>query len=56
MRKTAVLCVPKVYEVSDELVQNSGLIDLMQKMLHKESNALVLANLVIALKEIGDIK
>jgi AP-1 complex subunit beta-1 len=56
VRKTAVLCVPKVYEVSEELVQNSGLVDMMQKMLHKESNALVLANLVIALKEIGDIK
>lgn len=28
----------------------------MKQMLHKESNALVLANLITALKEIGDLK
>lgn len=56
VRKTAVLCVPKVYEVSEELINNSGIIEIMQKMLNKESNALVLANLVTALKEIGDLK
>lgn len=29
VRKTAVLCVPKVYEVSEDLVQNSGLVDIL---------------------------
>ena len=40
VRKTAALCIPKVYEVS----------------LQKEGNALVLANLVLALTEISAIK
>ena len=49
VRKTTVLCIPKVYEVSPELVDNGGLIGIMQKLLQKEGNALVLANLVLSL-------
>lgn len=44
VRKTAVLCVAKVYEVSPELC--GPLVEMMQKLVSKESNALVLANLV----------
>ena len=29
VRKTAVLCVPKVYEVSPQLVEMTGLIDII---------------------------
>jgi AP-1 complex subunit beta-1 len=56
VRKTAVLCVPKVYELNPELVENAGMIDIMQKMLQKENNALVVSNLVVAMREISDLK
>jgi vesicle coat complex subunit len=49
VRKTAVLCVPKVYEVSPELVEEHGLLDELQKMFDKEGNSLVMASLVVAL-------
>lgn len=49
VRKTAVLCVPKVYEVSPDLVNTNGLIEAMQKQLEKESNSLVVANLIQSL-------
>ena len=55
VRKTAVLCVPKVYEVSPELITSNGIVDIMEKLLLKESNSLVIANLVCALKEISDL-
>ncbi|CAK80625.1 unnamed protein product (macronuclear) [Paramecium tetraurelia] len=50
VRKTAVLCVPKVYEVSPEICP--PLLELLQKLLEKESNALVLANLIQSMREI----
>ncbi|CAD8159436.1 unnamed protein product [Paramecium pentaurelia] len=50
VRKTAVLCVPKVFEVSPELCP--ALLELLQKLLEKESNALVLANLIQSMREI----
>lgn len=56
VRKTAVLCVPKVYEVSPEIVEREGIIDMMQGMLESEGNALVLANLVVSLQELSERK
>ena len=56
VRKTAVLCLPKVYECTPELTNQSGLIEIMLNLLHKEGNALVLANLVCALHEISETK
>ena len=56
VRKTAALCIPKVYEVSPDLVNDHGVIELMLSLLQKEGNALVLANLVLALTEISAIK
>ncbi|EGR27514.1 hypothetical protein IMG5_194630 [Ichthyophthirius multifiliis] len=56
VRKTAALCVPKVYEVSPQIVEQAGLIDMMQCLLQKESNGLVLANLLISLQEISFLK
>ena len=56
VRKTAALCIPKVYEVSPDRVNDHGVIELMLSLLQKEGNALVLANLVLALTEISAIK
>lgn len=56
VRKTAVLCVPKVYDISPELIDRGGFIQIMQKMLEKEGNALVMGNLVISLHELSLMK
>lgn len=56
VRKTAVLTVPKVYEINAEMVESSGILQIMQKMLGKEDNAYVISNLVMALVEISEIK
>lgn len=56
VRKTAVLCVPKVFEITPDLVTSNGLIETMQRLLEKESNSLVVANLIQALSEIGHMK
>ena len=53
MRKTAALCIPKLYEVSPELIHEHGVIDAMQSLLQKEGNALVLANLILGLQDIS---
>jgi len=56
VRKTAVLCVPKVYEITPDLVDKGGFVQIMQKMLEKEGNALVMANLVVTLHELSVMK
>jgi AP-1 complex subunit beta-1 len=56
VKKTAVLCVPKVFEVSPELVETHGLIDTLVNMVQKEGNAFVVANLVACLQELSEMK
>lgn len=53
VRKTAVLCVPKVYELNPKLIEEAGLITKMQKMLKRESNPVVISNVMISLYEIS---
>ncbi|OLY81275.1 AP-2 complex subunit beta [Smittium mucronatum] len=54
VRKTAVVCVAKIYELSKEAADEHGLIDIVIDML-SDSNALVVANAVSSLREINDI-
>lgn len=53
VRMTAVLCVPKVYEVSPDIIEAHSLIQTLQGMLNTEGNAKVLANILIALNEMS---
>ena len=53
MRKTAVLAVPKIYEISKDDSETIHLIETLQEFLAKEPNSLVLANIVSSLVEIG---
>lgn len=53
VRKTAVLCVPKFYELTPKLVEEKGLIEIMTKLLKSENNPSVLTNLVVSLQEIS---
>lgn len=55
VRKTAAICVPKVSELTPKLITNTGMIELMQTMLEKETNMVVLSNIVISLLELSEI-
>merc|ERR1719486_893692 len=53
VRKTAAICVAKVYEIAPEMVEEQGFVDLLREMV-SDSNTMVLANAVAALTEIGE--
>ena len=53
VRKTACICVAKLYDISPELVDERGFLDLLRDCLG-DSNPMVVANAVAALCEIGD--
>lgn len=55
VRKTAVLCVPKVFEITPELVIENGLIEELDKIKEKDMNSMVFANTVQALQELSII-
>ena len=57
VRKTAVLCVAKMYDVNQQLVEEQFcFIDTLQSFLEEEGNAMVLGNCVAALLEISATK
>ena len=56
VKKTAIICVPKVYEVSPELIESHEILERMQKMLPKEGNPHVLCNLILSLFEVSQMK
>lgn len=51
VRKTAVMCVAKLYNTSPDIVKENGFIDTLQNML-TDGNAIVVANSLAALNEI----
>lgn len=53
VRKNAVMCVPKVYEISPELIIREDIITTLQDILLKDSNFNVVANSIQALHEMG---
>ena len=53
VRKTACICVAKLYDISPELVSERGFLDLLRDCVG-DSNPMVVANAVAALCEIGD--
>eukprot|EP00282_Hemiselmis_andersenii_P000128 CAMPEP_0114114862 /NCGR_PEP_ID=MMETSP0043_2-20121206/3662_1 /TAXON_ID=464988 /ORGANISM="Hemiselmis andersenii, Strain CCMP644" /LENGTH=590 /DNA_ID=CAMNT_0001207087 /DNA_START=139 /DNA_END=1907 /DNA_ORIENTATION=- len=52
VRKTAAICVPKLYEVSPELVEDQGFIDTLIELLG-DANPSVVSNSIAALAEIS---
>jgi len=56
VRKTAVLCIPKVYEINSKEVESKGIIEELQAMLETEDNAYVISNLVTTLVELSEMK
>eukprot|EP00397_Hematodinium_sp_SG-2012_P008110 GEMP01008165.1.p1 GENE.GEMP01008165.1~~GEMP01008165.1.p1 ORF type:complete len:904 (+),score=215.10 GEMP01008165.1:78-2789(+) len=53
VRKTAAMCVAKLYDINPDLVEDQGFIDLLKDMLG-DANPAVVANAVAALKEISE--
>jgi AP-1 complex subunit beta-1 len=53
VRKTAVLSIPKVYEIAPNDAESNNLVHLLEVLVNKESNALVMANAIASLEEIG---
>ena len=53
MRKTAAICVAKLFDINPELVEDRGFIDQLRELL-ADNNPMVVANAVAALAEIRD--
>lgn len=53
VRKTAAICVTKLFDINPELVADRGFIDQLRELL-ADSNPMVVANAVAALAEIRD--
>jgi vesicle coat complex subunit len=56
VRKNAVLCVPKVYEIEPNLIEENQMINKLKKILETDKNSIVLANTIIALSEINMLR
>ncbi|XP_044763238.1 AP-1 complex subunit beta-1 [Coccinella septempunctata] len=53
VRKTAAVCVAKLYDISSGLVEDQGFLDQLKELL-SDSNPMVVANAVAALSEINE--
>jgi AP-1 complex subunit beta-1 len=53
VRKTAAVCVAKLYDINRDMVREQGFIDSLKELL-SDSNPMVVANAVAALSEIHD--
>ncbi|KAF8821901.1 putative beta adaptin protein [Cardiosporidium cionae] len=54
VRKTAAMCVAKLFDVSPVMVEDQGFLDILRNML-EDANPMVVANSVAALGEISEI-
>lgn len=54
VRKTAALCVAKLYDINPELVEEQGFLDTLRSLI-ADSNSMVVSNAVAALAEIAEI-
>ena len=53
VRKTAAVCVAKLYDINQHLVDDQGFLDMLRDLL-SDSNPMVVANAVAALSEISE--
>jgi AP-1 complex subunit beta-1 len=53
VRKTAAVCVAKLYDINAQLVEEQGFLDLLRDLI-SDSNPMVVANAVAALNEIAE--
>lgn len=55
VRKTAAICVAKLYDINHELVEEQGFIDRLRDLLN-DANRMVVSNTVAALTEISEAR
>jgi AP-1 complex subunit beta-1 len=53
VRKTAAICVAKLYDINPELVEERGFLDILRELVG-DANPMVVANAVAALAEVAD--
>lgn len=53
VRKTAAVCVAKLYDINSQLVEEQGFLDLLRDLI-SDSNPMIVANAIAALGEISD--
>eukprot|EP00971_Amphidinium_carterae_P100598 1990271-Amphidinium_carterae.1 len=53
VRKTSAICIPKVYEINPELVEDQGFLEILKEML-SDPSPMVVANAVAGLAEISE--
>jgi len=53
VRKTAAICVAKLYDISAELVEERGFVDILRDLI-SDANPTVVSNAVAALGEIAE--
>lgn len=56
VRKTAVMCVPKVYEISPDLIERENIITKLLDIFQNDRNHMVVANCIQALIDISVLK
>ncbi|KAF8068431.1 BETAC-AD [Scenedesmus sp. PABB004] len=54
VRKTAAVCVAKLFDINPELVEDRGFLDMLREML-SDANPMVVANALAALQEIQEV-
>jgi len=52
VRKTSAICIPKVYDINPELVEDQGFLDILRDLV-SDANPMVVANAVAGLAEIS---
>jgi vesicle coat complex subunit len=55
VRKTGALCVPKMYEISPELIEKEGFLKLLVNLIN-DGNATVVSNTLVALSICSELK
>mmetsp|Transcript_18642 Transcript_18642/g.33698 ORF Transcript_18642/g.33698 Transcript_18642/m.33698 type:complete len:873 (+) Transcript_18642:16-2634(+) len=55
VRKTAAICVAKLYEIAPELIEDHEILVRLRELLH-DGNAMVVANALAAVAEISEIR
>ncbi|OUS42063.1 Clathrin/coatomer adaptor, adaptin-like protein [Ostreococcus tauri] len=53
VRKTAVICVAKLFDIDEDLVESRGFVDILEELIHNEQNPTVLSNAIAAFSEIS---
>ena len=56
VRKTAVMCVPKIYEITPELVDRTDALQILKDIFERDSNSQVVANAAQALAELSVLR